>query len=838
MKFYKKEALKSMTTYQLREISFKEKITLANIRNLSRRELINTIMEYRGIDENLFIEKYDPVSFEALSKFSKSANKKELTDKKISYPKEIILYEGLELDYFYKYEIKSNSSLEEVNVLLVDEDFNLCTVFNLVNINNKYYLTKNRDMEVQSHENHRYSLIYLPKKYSEMIFNVYNNNLSKHTTIIEFYRLPILNFSINKLRESKEPLVIDIGNNNSTMGTYKVNENSLQHEENFMKIIEVLRGKKDSFETTPIIPTAAAVKSIKGDKIEYVFGYDAIDIYQKKDKLKKVNVFFNIKRWLNNIEKYEEVVDEKGKKIKIQRKDIFKAYLQYLIDRAQQYFKCRFKKINIVFSTKEKERYPKIIKKLLDGYEMDATNFIDESSAAILNNIWKLIDNKVYEENKTYEALIIDCGSRKTELNACEFEIRNNRISYEVDINSYFRNGEINFGGDNITFRILQFLKIIIAKNIDSSGFKDEIIPCFHKDIFRIVDENDISFVYKDLEEDYERAEEIIPTKFNKYKVKNLEDHVKIKRNYYYLFHLAQEIKKEFFKQDNIYEKILTFKEADLKEKIKINRWKIHCFHNGELVSLKELDDIKITRYEIEALLKADIYNIIETFLKEIYEDGSIFKYSLIKLTGQSLYINIFDDAIKEFVPGKTIQFKKDYREYDLKMNCLKGILRYLYLKDLGFVNFNIKSKVLKIPYEISGFNHRNEEKILIQSLSEEKKSKSISRFMEKEIALKLYMKNPNNEIVREFIYNSSIDDYEKITEKEIEKKYDNIIFQFETDNISNNEIKFFIWQEKAMWGFGVVPIARKEDDLFIGPEKFYSFEDDSWEIDFFDGLK
>lgn len=838
MALYKKEDLGNMTTYQLKEIAFKEKLAIANIRKLTKRELIDTIMEYRGLDDNLFIEKYNSLGFESLSKFFKKTVKKELHDQKISYPEEIKLYKGLKVDYFYQYELSSKGVIEEVNIPLVDENFNLCSIFNLVNINERFYLYKGKDMEVKSYGNHKLSLIYLPKKYSEEIYNIYTGKSKKQASTIEYYRLPILNLAIESLKESKEPLIIDIGSTNTTLGTYKINDNSLEHEDSYMKIIKVLNRRNKCYHETPLIPTAAAVKSIQEDRAGYLFGYDASALYREKDKYKDSNVFFNIKRWLNNIDKDEEITDKHGKKKSIKRREIFKSYLDYLIDIAQQQTKYRFNRVNVIFSIKERERYSKIIKELLPQYETDSLVEMDGSSASLLNNIWSLIDRKVYEDDKSYEALIIDCGSRKTELNSCEFKIRSNRISYEVDINSCYQNGDMNFGGDNITFRILQYLKILIARDLYNTKDQGERIPCFDKDIYRIIDEKGIPVVYKELEEEYERAEKIVPTKFNRYKTKKVDDYIKIKRNYYYLFEAAKRIKEDFFKEENIYEKTITFKETNGKGIIELDRWKLHYYHNEELVSLKELDDIRINRYEIEALLKGDIYNIIKTFLEEIYEGGSILKYSLIKLTGQSFNINIFKDAIKEFVPGRIINFKRKYNEYDLRLDCLKGVLRYLYLRDLGLVNFNIESEVLKIPYTISGFNHKNEERELIHNLYNEKASNSISRYMGSEIALKLYMKDSRGNTVKEFIYNSSLDSYSDTTVKEIEERYSNIIFQFETDSISNDEIKFFVWLEKSAWSFGVVPIARRKDSLLIGPEKFYTFEDDSWELDFYNGLK
>ena len=53
-----------------------------------------------------------------------------------------------------------------------------------------------------------------------------------------------------------------------------------------------------------------------------------------------------------------------------------------------------------------------------------------------------------------------------------------------------------------------------------------------------------------------------------------------------------------------------------------------------------------------------------------------------------------------------------------------------------------------------------------------------------------------------------------------------------------NGEVKFFVRVEPQDWGFMVLPIFREDENLFVGYEKFFSFENDLWVKNFFDGLK
>ena len=63
-------------------------------------------------------------------------------------------------------------------------------------------------------------------------------------------------------------------------------------------------------------------------------------------------------------------------------------------------------------------------------------------------------------------------------------------------------------------------------------------------------------------------------------------------------------------------------------------------------------------------------------------------------------------------------------------------------------------------------------------------------------------------------------------------------VVQEETDIITEGEMKFFVWISKIRWGFVVLPILRAEGILFKGQETFFDFEDDTWEMNFFDGKK
>ena len=77
-----------------------------------------------------------------------------------------------------------------------------------------------------------------------------------------------------------------------------------------------------------------------------------------------------------------------------------------------------------------------------------------------------------------------------------------------------------------------------------------------------------------------------------------------------------------------------------------------------------------------------------------------------------------------------------------------------------------------------------------------------------------------------------------QVTQEEIDEDYAGTVIQEETDIILEGEMKFFVWVSKERWGFVVLPILRDQEELYKGAETFFDFEDDTWELNFFDGRK
>ena len=198
-------------------------------------------------------------------------------------------------------------------------------------------------------------------------------------------------------------------------------------------------------------------------------------------------------------------------------------------------------------------------------------------------------------------------------------------------------------------------------------------------DVFRYVDRYGTDKLYRKLEENYERAEQYLPTRFREFENRSRADYFKVKNNFYFLFRLAETVKKEFYNRVGTLRIVLASQPVaeNAVTWIMADKWKLSMRTDKGLEVIKEFPRTYFSIYEIELLLKADIYGIIRKFMEQMYEDNILEEYAVIKLTGQSCKIDIFRDAIKEYVPGKTIQFKRrsgdQTKDYELKMTCVDG---------------------------------------------------------------------------------------------------------------------------------------------------------------------
>lgn len=873
---YQKKDLEEMTTYQLRDICTKEKIITGINDHLNRYELIETILRYRGEKEALFIRDVKEGGMERLTNILTHKLGTQLKDEgTIHNPAKLILYQGLDLTLNDRYQVgidrtKRNdiskvvvNHLVESNVILVGENNEICSILNLVSDGAKeehYFLERDGRQPLKLSDKKFYYLLFFEKKESDYLYNAYYGKEQKAYAAINYFKIPLVDLEVREAETTEAILSIDFGTSNTTAGTYLDCGYINTHDTNDIlnggvkldAINEVLFLDNTHKEKSwiPMLPTVVSVADCSDSShIRYHFGYEAQKDTQIKYYDESFSIFYEIKRWVNSYESKQEINDKEGNAAIVERGSIIREYLLYVIHCAEQRFKCKFRHLHLTSPVKLKQQYNLMFTKLLPEYEIDTQHMLDEGTAVIYNTIHNLIEKKRYYDGETISALIIDCGGGTTDLSSCNFVIENDNVSYKVDIETTYENGDTNFGGNNITYRIMQYIKIMFAAfyTQKKSVHIDEVIEVASEDIFRFVDEFGKDAVYEKLERAYDEAEAVIPTKFKNYENRTRDEYFMVKNNFYFLFDIADQMKKQFYMREGIlrnsfqnsYEK----ENEDLKI-TQIERWNLVIREEGKLVYKHAFPEVIFNIKEVELLLKADIYAIVNKFLNEFYQNRTLTDFSVIKLTGQSCRIDIFREALKEFVPGKSIEFKQQSKEKkditELKLTCVRGAIQYVNARKMGFTDVRLYYRMPAIPYSISGYTHDNQEVMLIYSLDRMQTYGHLSRNSGIR-QLELYLKDDTGTCKYRYIYENRENDYQRTTYEEIIDRYPDYtecLLQDDMDDITDGEVKFFVFAAKNQWGFFLIPIMRKNSLLWLGKEKFYAFENDNWEVDFFDGTK
>lgn len=805
---YKLSELDKMTTFHLREICRKEHLVVPSSQSVDKEALTRLIMRFRGQKEYRHIRTACEGGIERIQEFLNQCGVQFVDEPEISIPGTITLYRETEINEMDGYRVRSDKELQCGNLLLADETLRVYTCFYLDETEEEVYLFKGKDVPLLPLEKHQYFMLYFPNaNTSEFLYDCYYGNRVSAPAYIQGVRIPMLDVQEREIQKVDLPLVIDFGSSNTTMGICLPDDS---------KRIAVAKGRT-------IIPSVIGVKENADGEAGFLFGYDAQVLNRENYRDEDVAVFYDIKRWVSDADRIESVILKSGFKYQFTRKEMLRAYLDYLLGLARQQFKCSFTSIQLLAPIRQKEKFRRLFEELLPEYTVNCE--LDEGMAVLFHSINDLIQGRNYEERRWYHALVIDCGGGTTDLTSGRFYIQNNRVSYIVDLETRYENGDTNFGGNNLTHRILQFLKLRI---VEEMGFLE-------KEPISIGEAGEGKAAYESLEKRYALAEKWLPTKFKEYEEKSREQYFFVKNNYHYLFELAEEVKKQFFKAVYTYELKLSTRQG---EGIFLDKWKLSFREREQFECLTQPLEVSIYLNEIEDLLRPDIYQLMERFLNRKFEEGKLAEYEMIKLTGQSCKSRLFLEALKQYVPGKRIQSaKRDEKGTELKMCCLEGALAYFLNCKLGYMRVDQKYHVGSLPYEIMAYTHENEEKVLIKSLDSENHIGYISRFRIGS-QLDLYLNDERGERLKTCYYEYDASKFQKTTQEEINQKYRGTVIQEETDTIVEGEMKFFVWLSKQNWGFVVFPVLRDGEQLYTNEEKFFDFEDDTWELNFFDGKK
>ena len=853
---YHKNDLELMTTFQLREICRKEKILHGIINPMDKEELIRVILRFKGAEEYFLIDSPDEAGFQSLENVLKGSKLQERQDMNLQCGSKIVAYDGLAIGYYDGLTIPYEERLAGTNAFVVGGDMTLCAILNVMPMGAQkdcLYLTKAAEISCRESSIKNYSLFCVGRKESELLYQIYNGKYDYIPENLNVYRMPLLDFEIRKPVPLSMPVAMDFGTSNTTAGVYLdslyFEKSGLHDGEKGLKANAVnyalFYDTSSDWEETTLFPSVAGVQAVESGRPAFLFGYDAIRLADSSYIDEGFCVFYDMKRWVGDFEKLEEITDRQGRRGFISRKEILREYFEFVLDQVKNRFRCDIKSVHVSCPVKQKTQFQKLFSEILSGYAIEKGDMLDEGVSVLYSTISGMIQKGTAKEGEQYKALIIDCGGGTTDLCSCRFRIFDNRVSYRIEIDTSYENGDTDFGGNNLTFRIMQLLKISIVNQLFPGTLlsTEQILAGYDVDVFRCVDQSGASELYRELELEYNKAEEFLPTRFREYENRSRADYYKVKNNFYFLYHLAEVVKKEFYNHVGILRVALSSQEVreSATRWIPADKWKMSCRKQSGLETIKEFPVVYFSIYEIEMLLKADIYGVIRKFVEGMYEEDVLEDYSIIRLTGQSCKIELFRDALKEFVPGKAIRFKRRSgdmtKDFELKMACVDGALQYLKDKKYGFADVTIRTEEPALPYQITAVTHNGDEVVLIHPLKRNSPSGMISRNME-DLTLKLHLKDLSGKERYQYTSYSNPQDFKEKEYEEIRKLYGEHILQADTDDIIEQEVKFFVWASPMEGAFSVVPVYRKEKKLYLGNEENFSFENDGWVQSFFDGLK
>lgn len=444
-KYYTKEELECMTTYQLRDICIEEKIVNGMITSFDKDEYIYQILRFRGRKEQLFIQKHNAEGLQRLEHLLSCA-KLSFRNKQIRGCAKVVCYEDTATELFDGFTIGYDKDLADTNALLMSGR-QICAIFNIrakAENTDVLYLTKSKDIKCYESDIRNYKLYCMDRAGSDFIYSLYHDERTILPESLSFDMVEVLNFEVRKLVDITMPLAIDFGTSNTTAGLYlddayfeqivgnpaldKLKRNDVNY----------LYHMNSENEIVPTLPTVVGVTEIHGEKIKYIFGHEANRLFHMSHIDDGFSVFYDIKRFVSDPDKQEEVVDRNGHRTFIPRKELVRRYLEYVIDTAKQRFKCNITHLHISSPVKQKAKFHKVFEEILGDYTLEYEYMLDEGVAVLYNSIDTLMRQGRFEQGEEYKALIIDCGGGTTDLSSCTFSIRSSRVSYQIDIKTSY----------------------------------------------------------------------------------------------------------------------------------------------------------------------------------------------------------------------------------------------------------------------------------------------------------------------------------------------------------------------------------------------------------------
>lgn len=743
MSYYSRTELELKSYDKLFELAKKEKLIDVYSIDNTKKELIELILKYRGIENQYIISNFLEEGFLKLQQlFDDNFSSHEYIENDIEIPRKLIFYEDIKV------------KKEDEYVILISKNLNICeNIVLLIGKNNyiygflylkrdddyndnryiKYYLCHNnisryKDTNINSEV---VFLVFFDEYMCTQIYNSYYDikmNLKQKNIV--GYKVLVPQFIFNKSQYTKDICPIIFEDNKVITPFFSVDFN--------MYIYDV------SDNNFRILYFDDVNKLI--EKYEYnILGthiYDINELLSKEND--KIKIFDNLgmNKIVSNKELQEKFISKVKEKITYYSKKIYSDY--YIIS----------KNVDIL-----------------------GVNKISELLAINYTVISKKL-NKISGGYISDKYLIISSNHANIDISVNEYEIIEKDINYDININTVVSSNNNNINYELIIRRIMLLVKYKICdmryKKIST------------KEIFTLIDNGNYDNYLKENDKDYEELENIYPTDYIKNKNRLNTEYIKIYKNYIKLRDTSSNIFDEYINSEEkyIFEYDYYIDSINKNKKIIISRYEIELIFTLEIYNF--LNNF-FTNYNLinilskykgitlsGSIVKTRVfYNILKEFIP-----GKLITYDTNNRNTSYLLdavIKYINDTNKGVINCKfNIIYEK--KEITLYIKNFKDIFDEIYdsskmkigytdkIENSSFIEIKIKNK------------KNNKEKIKIINIPDIN-----IEIDEKYINIEqIYLNSIENGIIRIFFY------FEKTLKIVFIKRYKDQIFM-------SNEIKFDI---------------------------------------------
>jgi len=835
--------LESMDATTLRAICKELNIKPESINTFSDKSaMVRLVYKYRGSLADRFIHEWDASKVARLQQ-AISEKGEEQRNSKVDVPVYFSIYRGIDSlnERGSEHKVYTDADLDMTSAVLVNHDGEIQAFIDVSRGNAKNtYLLKLRDWMLSPnlangiHRN--FKIIFFPNDYDK-ILDVYN--IDKESSRFLYIAKTIQEIVVREIKDTDEVLVIDYGTSYTTAGVYAGDK---------IKHIQFFTSEDCEYEPdTPayyancrecgrcaLCPSVVAVRECTDSHIELVFGHEA----KERLPMARNSIFFDTKRWVSSYKDEVEVKDLVGNTAFIKRSEIIERFLKYVIHTAEQQNKVRYKNICFTSPVKQKAMSIRMYKDILADYHVEDRDAVDEAVAVVYDSVARLVESMDYEEDDRRSVLLIDCGGSTSDVVKCDYEISRQRNNSRIEVNVGYANGDTNFGGNNLTFRIMQFLKIKLAQHYRKDALLsiDNLLNISYDEVFDAIDDKGISYTYTAFEEAYRKAGTTIPTNFADYINDSETVYFCVRGNFYYLWNLAERIKIELFSSSSAYEFAFDRLSADrILYMVSVRNEK------GLFKTHSDCPPLKILRDEINLLLKPEIYNLLKKFVEPFYdEDETMSGITNIMLSGQTTKIGLFRDVLKEYIAGQKVRAPFEY-SFSKKLKCIRGAVAYYGHKAIGRIRPEISYESPVVPYHLTTetFVDDEREKVLIaQGQTLEGLYSFIDRTISAKI-LELELRDHDRAILQTIRIDFDVDRFEETTYDHLLTAHEWLVNkQGDVDRIESGDVRIFVYSNDESWGFKCLAIANDRGNLSCSKEWFFPFESTEWETNFFDGKR